>query len=111
MPVIESFIAKLNDVGPSDKQRLHTTLMEIGMAFTADGVEHSGIAASATELRFTTPEEVATIAVYAMPAITSTIQWWSRYTAEKHIHTKNVIDAARSGLPQSFHPSIAMSSG
>jgi DNA polymerase-3 subunit gamma/tau len=39
------------------KQRLHTTLMEIGMAFTADGVEHSTVAASASELRFTTPEE------------------------------------------------------
>ena len=39
------------------KQRLHATLMEIGMAFTADGVEHSTVAASASELRFTTPEE------------------------------------------------------
>src|SRR5579859_1807120 len=27
------------------KQRLHQTLLEIGMAFTADGVEHSAIAA------------------------------------------------------------------
>jgi len=27
------------------------------MAFTADGVEHSTVAASASELRFTTPEE------------------------------------------------------
>jgi DNA polymerase III subunit gamma/tau len=39
------------------KQQLHSTLMEIGMAFTADGVEHSTVVASATELRFTTPEE------------------------------------------------------
>jgi DNA polymerase III subunit gamma/tau len=39
------------------KQRLHATLMEIGMAFTADGVEHSTVAASPTELRFTTPDE------------------------------------------------------
>ena len=39
------------------KQRLHSTLMEIGMAFTADGVEHSTVAASANELRFTTPDE------------------------------------------------------
>ncbi len=39
------------------KQRLHATLMEIGMAFTADGVEHSTVVASASELRFTTPEE------------------------------------------------------
>src|SRR5207237_669544 len=39
------------------KQRLHATLMEIGMPFTADGVEHSTVTASATELQFTTPEE------------------------------------------------------
>ena len=39
------------------KQRLHSTLMEIGMAFTADGVEHSTVAASDSVLRFTTPEE------------------------------------------------------
>jgi DNA polymerase-3 subunit gamma/tau len=39
------------------KQRLHATLMEIGMPFTADGVEHSTVAVSANELQFTTPEE------------------------------------------------------
>jgi DNA polymerase-3 subunit gamma/tau len=39
------------------KQRLHATLMEIGMPFTADGVEHSTVAASVSELQFTTPEE------------------------------------------------------
>ena len=38
------------------KERLHTTLMEIGMAFTADGVEHSTVTASGNELSFTTPE-------------------------------------------------------
>jgi len=39
------------------KQRLHTALMELGMAFTADGVEHSTVAVSGSELQFTTPEE------------------------------------------------------
>jgi DNA polymerase III subunit gamma/tau len=39
------------------KERLHSTLMDIGMAFTADGVEHSTVVASAGELQFTTPEE------------------------------------------------------
>jgi DNA polymerase-3 subunit gamma/tau len=39
------------------KERLHSTLMEIGKAFTADGLEHSTVTASATELQFTTPEE------------------------------------------------------
>jgi DNA polymerase III subunit gamma/tau len=39
------------------KERLHSTLMEIGMPFTADGVEHSSVVASAAELQFTTPEE------------------------------------------------------
>ncbi len=40
--------------------RLHATLMEIGMAFTADAVEHSAIEASAGELVFTIPEEFIT---------------------------------------------------
>jgi hypothetical protein len=31
--------------------------MEIGMTFTADGVEHSTVTASAGELQFTTPEQ------------------------------------------------------
>jgi hypothetical protein len=39
------------------KQRLHAALMELGLAFTADAVEHSSVAASAAELAFTTPEE------------------------------------------------------
>jgi DNA polymerase-3 subunit gamma/tau len=38
------------------KERLHSTLMEIGMEFTADAVEHSTVAASANELSFTTAE-------------------------------------------------------
>jgi len=43
--------------GAEWKERLHAALMEIGMAFTADGVEHSHVVASAGELHFTTPEE------------------------------------------------------
>src|SRR5438552_8110965 len=39
------------------KERLHSTLMEIGMPFTADAVEHSTVTASASELQFTAPEE------------------------------------------------------
>jgi len=39
------------------KERLHATLMEIGMAFTADAVEHSMVVASAAELQFTCREE------------------------------------------------------
>jgi len=39
------------------KKRLHSTLMDLGLAFTADGVEHSAVAASAGELHFTTPQE------------------------------------------------------
>ena len=39
------------------KERLHSMLIEIGMMFTADAVEHSTLAVSAGELQFTTPEE------------------------------------------------------
>jgi DNA polymerase III subunit gamma/tau len=39
------------------KEQLHATLMEIGMTFTADAVEHSVVVASAAELQFTSPEE------------------------------------------------------
>ena len=42
--------------GEEWKDRLHSTLMEIGMAFTADGVEHSTVVEAAGELQFTTPE-------------------------------------------------------
>jgi DNA polymerase-3 subunit gamma/tau len=39
------------------KDRLHSALLELGMQFTADAVEHSQIAESNGELQFTTPEE------------------------------------------------------
>jgi len=39
------------------RQKLHATLMELGMAFTADAIEHSEIVEANGELRFTTPRE------------------------------------------------------
>lgn len=39
------------------KERLHAALLEMGMQFTADAVEHSQIAESNGELVFTSPEE------------------------------------------------------
>jgi DNA polymerase III subunit gamma/tau len=43
---------------PSDwRQKLHATLMDLGMAFTADAIEHSEVAEVNGELRFTTPRE------------------------------------------------------
>src|SRR5207253_1473250 len=39
------------------KDRLHAALMDLGLAFTADGLEHSTVVATAAELQFTTPEE------------------------------------------------------
>ena len=41
------------------RERLHTALLELGMQFTADAVEHSEVVESNNELRFTTPEEFA----------------------------------------------------
>jgi DNA polymerase III subunit gamma/tau len=38
-------------------QRLHSALLESGMQFTADAVEHSQVTESGNELHFTTPEE------------------------------------------------------
>src|SRR5271168_4599003 len=38
-------------------QRLHTALLEAGMQFTADAIEHSQIVEVNNELHFTTPEE------------------------------------------------------
>jgi DNA polymerase-3 subunit gamma/tau len=38
-------------------QRLHSALLEAGMQFTADAVEHSHIVETNNELHFTTPEE------------------------------------------------------
>ena len=39
------------------RQKLHATLMELGMAFTADAIEHSEIVEVNGELRFTTPRD------------------------------------------------------
>jgi DNA polymerase-3 subunit gamma/tau len=39
------------------KDRLHSALLELGMQFTADAVEHSEVTESAGELRFVTPNE------------------------------------------------------
>ena len=39
------------------KDRLHTTLLELGMNFTADAVEHSEVTETGGEVRFVTPEE------------------------------------------------------
>lgn len=39
------------------KQRLHATLLDMGMAFTADGVERSKIAVNGGEIHFETPKE------------------------------------------------------
>jgi DNA polymerase-3 subunit gamma/tau len=43
---------------PTDFQsRLHAALMQLGMKFTADAVEHSQVIESASEVEFQTPEE------------------------------------------------------
>jgi DNA polymerase-3 subunit gamma/tau len=39
------------------KDRLHSTLLELGLNFTADAVEHSEVVEMGSELRFVTPEE------------------------------------------------------
>ncbi len=39
------------------KQRLHAKLLELGMPYTADAVEHSVVTESGGELRFDTPKE------------------------------------------------------
>ena len=39
------------------RDRLHAALLELGMQFTADAVEHSEVTESKGELRFVTPEE------------------------------------------------------
>ncbi|MGA2592382.1 MAG: DNA polymerase III subunit gamma/tau [Bryobacteraceae bacterium] len=39
------------------RERLHASLMQLGMAFTADAVEHSEIVEASGELQFTTPKE------------------------------------------------------
>jgi DNA polymerase III subunit gamma/tau len=39
------------------REKLHSALMQLGMAFTADAIEHSEIVEASGELRFTTPRE------------------------------------------------------
>jgi len=46
-----------NPAPSSWRQKLHATLMDLGMAFTADAIEHSEVTEANGELRFTTPRE------------------------------------------------------
>ncbi len=39
------------------RERLHTALLDLGMQFTADAIEHSTVSETRGELHFTTPEE------------------------------------------------------
>ncbi len=39
------------------RERLHAALLELGMQFTADAIEHSTVAEARGELQFTTPDE------------------------------------------------------
>jgi DNA polymerase-3 subunit gamma/tau len=52
----QSPIANPVPTGPW-RDRLHTALLEMGMQFTADAVEHSQVTESNGELQFVTPEE------------------------------------------------------
>ncbi len=48
------------DVPPDAwRERLHGVLVEMGLKFTADAVEHSAVVQAAGELRFTVPEDYA----------------------------------------------------
>ncbi|HYL35365.1 MAG TPA: DNA polymerase III subunit gamma/tau [Bryobacteraceae bacterium] len=46
-------------ISDSWKERLHAALLELGMQFTADAVEHSEVTESKGELQFLAPEELA----------------------------------------------------
>ena len=39
------------------RERLHAALLELGMQFTADAIEHSTVAEARGEFQFTTPDE------------------------------------------------------
>ena len=41
------------------RDRIYAALIELGMKFTADAVEHSEVVQSGNDLQFTTPEEFA----------------------------------------------------
>jgi DNA polymerase-3 subunit gamma/tau len=50
----------MGDPAPGDwRERLHGAMLELGMKFTADAVEHSEVTQAGTELRFTTPQNYA----------------------------------------------------
>jgi DNA polymerase-3 subunit gamma/tau len=50
----------VGDPTPGDwRERLHGAMLELGMKFTADAVEHSEVTQAGTELRFTTPQNYA----------------------------------------------------
>jgi hypothetical protein len=55
-PVPESSAAPSSETEWRDQ--LHRVLLDLGMAFTADGVEHSSIAVLPGELHFSTPKDL-----------------------------------------------------
>ncbi|MGD0362481.1 MAG: DNA polymerase III subunit gamma/tau [Bryobacteraceae bacterium] len=57
-PITQNPAPSTRNPPPSDwRQKLHSTLMELGMEFTADAIEHSEVVEANGELRFTTPRE------------------------------------------------------
>jgi len=57
-PSVPAFSPQSPAPSPSSwRERLHASLMQLGMAFTADAVEHSEIVEANGELQFTTPKE------------------------------------------------------
>jgi DNA polymerase-3 subunit gamma/tau len=57
-----NFAAPVNPAPPVNgewRDRLHSSLLELGMQFTADAVEHSEVTEANGELRFVAPEEFA----------------------------------------------------
>ena len=55
-PSANAPVASVRDSGPW-RDRLHTAMLEMGMQFTADAVEHSQVTEVNGELQFLTPEE------------------------------------------------------
>jgi hypothetical protein len=47
---------QVGEIAPGDwRERLHGALLELGLKFTADAVEHSEVTQAGSELRFVTP--------------------------------------------------------
>ena len=75
------------------RERIHSALIELGLPFTADGVEHSEVLEQNGELQFVTPKE------FSLSMSPADLQKAAQHAAGKPMRVKVTIGAPRVSAP------------